>query len=157
MALNAEPGSIAAAFIGLKLALLQSDQQAAASMVQRLAAMPDVDMTYLRVSYPCWIHPAAYVAMPVQRHPSACLLLESICDLQVAAAEAMTSQTPSVAKLALQEIQKAAIAGPKPEQGTEAMVLRHLIIMAEDELAALQVRDTVVSCMTARNTDGIPC
>ena len=59
---------------------------------------------------------------------------------QVAAAEAMTSQAPSIAKLALKEYHRQACAASKPEQGVEAMVLRHLIIMAEDELTALQVR-----------------
>lgn len=52
---------------------------------------------------------------------------------------AMTMQNPSIAKLALQEYHKAALAGPKPEQGVEAVILRHLIVMAEDELLAKQV------------------
>ena len=44
-----------------------------------------------------------------------------------------------MAKAALQQYQKAASAAAKPEPGIEALVLRHLIVIAEDELQALQV------------------
>ena len=52
----------------------------------------------------------------------------------------MTSQTPAVAKLALQEYHKAALAGAKPDQGVEAMITRHLVVMDNDELQSLRVR-----------------
>ena len=49
MALQAEPDSISAAFIALKIALQQADLPAACKMVQRLAASSDLDANYLRV------------------------------------------------------------------------------------------------------------
>ena len=51
----------------------------------------------------------------------------------------MNSQAPTVAKAALQEFQAAASASLKAESGVEALVLRHLIVIAEDELQAVQV------------------
>ena len=52
MALKAEPESSAAAFIALKVALQRSDVAAAAAVIHRMAAIPDMDPNFLRVSLP---------------------------------------------------------------------------------------------------------
>ena len=49
MARKAEPESTAAAFIALKVALLQTDVGAAAAVIHRMAALPDMDPSFLRV------------------------------------------------------------------------------------------------------------
>ena len=50
MALAAEPESTAAAFIALKVALQQGNAESAAGLIHRMAALPDMDPSFLRVS-----------------------------------------------------------------------------------------------------------
>ena len=64
----------------------------------------------------------------------------------------MNSQAPTVAKAALQEFQAAASACLKAEAGVEALVLRHLIVIAEDELQAVQVRTEVSRLCAAQHS-----